>query len=421
VTELNAAIVLPAGSTAPQTLTLSGGSITTQSTSGPGLPSPQRSDAIYFSAGGAPLCAALDPPVLLGTLTTGAIGGTQLAAAALTVEGSPGNLAEDAAGAIPFSDIRLVNGLPLPVANLELGPAVQTSGGTRWEVCLTGSEEFHRVAFGLIAPTGTTTSDMRWLGCDTTPNGSGERTCDGAAGWSPYTEATTSWTVGPLATPSGTQLPHTMYVVLEGNRWSSGLLGLPRTLNFKDEPVCIGAVELSGSPDLEPALTNDGVNDVDDRFNPGTPVTAYDQVLLGSLDPTQVKLVGAFNPAEDLDGDGIQDLGDNCPFEANPAQSNRGSFLDDTDESDFLGDACQCGEATDDGAVMSPEDFDEIRDYLSGRATVTDPAIIEARCSVVGTVECNIRDLVFLKQAIDAAATNVETRCDAALSPANAP
>lgn len=98
-----------------------------------------------------------------------AIGGTRLAAAALTVEGTTGNLAEDAAGAIPLTEVRLVNGLPLPIANLELGPAVQTQGGTRWEVCLTGSEEFHRVAFGLIAPTGT------------------------------YTAATQSWTVGPLA------------------------------------------------------------------------------------------------------------------------------------------------------------------------------------------------------------------------------
>jgi hypothetical protein len=36
-------------------------------------------------------------------------------------------------------------------------------------------------------------------------------------------------------------------------------------------------------------------------------------------------------------------------------------------------------------------------------------------------VACNNRDLVFLKQALDAAASSVETRCDAALSPPNAP
>ncbi|MGH0032674.1 MAG: thrombospondin type 3 repeat-containing protein [Myxococcota bacterium] len=136
-----------------------------------------------------------------------------------------------------------------------------------------------------------------------------------------------------------------------------------------------------------------------------------------------MKLIGAFNPADDVDGDGWQDLGDNCPFESNPAQQNRGSFLDGTDESDALGDACQCAEATDDGAVIDPDDVDEIFDYLAGRPTITDPADIEARCSVAGTTECNIRDLVFLQQALDAGpmGPGVELRCDAALSPPNAP
>jgi hypothetical protein len=70
-------------------------------------------------------------------------------------------------------------------------------------------------------------------------------------------------------------------------------------------------------------------------------------------------------------------------------------------------------------------DFDEIRDYLPGKITV--PTVtdrIEERCSVVGTPECNMRDLVFLKLALDATmppATSVPTRCDAALSPPPAP
>jgi hypothetical protein len=148
----------------------------------------------------------------------------------------------------------------------------------------------------------------------------------------------------------------------------------------------------------------------------------FERVLFGAADPTQVKLIGQFNPADDLDGDGIQDLGDICPFAFDPAQVNRGSFLDDTDESDAFGDACQCAESTDDGSVLDPADFDEIRDYLSGR--ITNPIIaadIEARCSVAGTTECNIRDLVFLRQAIDSAAPAVDTRCDAALSPAEEP
>jgi hypothetical protein len=306
------------------------------------------------------------------------------------------------------------------VIDLQLGPAVQTASGTRWEVCVPrASEEFHRVAFGLIAPTGTTTSQMRWRGCDTAPNGSGQRSCPGGAGFGPGVNASQSWTVGPSASPPGTLLPDTLYVVLEGGRFSSGLLP---TLNFPGQAVCLGAVELDSSPDLEPALTTDGVNDLDDRFNPGTPVVPFEQVLFGAADPTQVKLIGQFNPTDDLDGDDIQDLGDNCPFAGNASQANRGSFLDPTDESDVFGDACQCAEASDDGAVLDPDDTDEIRDYLSGR--ITNPIVaaeVEGRCSVTATTECNIRDLVFLMKSIDVAAPSVPTRCDAALSPAPSP
>jgi hypothetical protein len=52
-----------------------------------------------------------------------------------------------------------------------------------------------------------------------------------------------------------------------------------------------------------------------------------------------------------------------------------------------------------------------------------DPAEIEARCSVAGTTECNIRDLVFLKQQMDLGpgVGSAEVRCDAALSPAAGP
>jgi hypothetical protein len=72
--------------------------------------------------------------------------------------------------------------------------------------------------------------------------------------------------------------------------------------------------------------------------------------------------------------------------------------------------------------VLDPDDFDEIRDYLAGR--ITNPVIaqeIESRCSVAGPTDCNIRDLVYLELALDAAAPAVETRCDAALSPAQDP
>jgi hypothetical protein len=74
------------------------------------------------------------------------------------------------------------------------------------------------------------------------------------------------------------------------------------------------------------------------------------------------------------------------------------------------------------GAVCTPDDFDQIREYLAGR--ITNPVIaqeIESRCSVAGPTDCNIRDLVYLKLALDTQAPAVDTRCDAALSPAQEP
>ena len=111
--------------------------------------------------------------------------------------------------------------------------------------------------------------------------------------------------------------------------------------------VVLGTVELDGAPDLEPALTTDGVDDIAPRGG-GSPIVPFEESDAGMPDPSQVKLIGAFNPADDLDGDGVQDLGDNCPYTPNAAQINRGSFLDSTDETDSFGDACQCAEATGD-------------------------------------------------------------------------
>ena len=175
---------------------------------------------------------------------------------------------------------------------------------------------------------------------------------------------------------------------------------------------CLGAVELDTSPDLEPALTADGLETLG--------VAPFELADSGEdpIDPGEVKLIGKFNPADDVDGDNVQDLGDNCPFIDNTAQTNRGSFDSDVDESDAQGDACQCAETTDDGAVLDPDDFDDLAAYLSGQ--ITNPVIgaqIEARCSVIHTTECNVLDLVHLRLALDGVLPGVETRCDAALAP----
>ena len=91
-----------------------------------------------------------------------------------------------------------------------------------------------------------------------------------------------------------------------------------------------------------------------------------------------------------------------------------------------MGDVCQCGDATGDGIVKfdanpTLDDYEQLYDMLAG--VIVAPGVIadiEKRCSVAGTPECNIRDLVVLAQALDAAAP-VKSFCDAALSPAPTP
>ena len=400
------------------------------SVSGTGLSSPAgvRDDAFYVdvvgNGTGGGLCQTLDLPAKVGELTTDPIVGTGVAAAALSEEGvaSPGfglDLAVAGGSPVPLDDIELVTGDPLPRVAIELGPAVVDGGNTRWDVLLTrANDRFHRVTFGLVAPVGTLPGDMSFSGCTTSTAEPGDvRTCGLGVGGS--VNPATSWTVGPSApidTPAGLK-PHTLYVVAEGRL---GLIGLPY-LNLPGQTVVLGTITLSGTPDLEPALTLEGVDLIDNRLGAGA-VVPYEQVVGGVLaDLDEVRLVGQFNPAADTDSDGVQDLGDNCAFIPNADQADDGGFL--SSEPDAAGNACQCGDGTGDGVVQDSvdpllDDFDAIFDLLAGR--VTNPAVaadIRERCSVIGTTECNVRDLVILRQAI-LGATPPEARCDAALSPA---
>jgi len=437
VDELNIAVIPPENSVSPQfTLTCPavppGGQCasvdainSTVSSLGLAVPVGVRDDAFYLHIegdGANPICNALDVPSKIGELTTG---GSNLAAASLSEEGieSPGfnlEIAETTLAPIPDLNIELAVGAAIPRARIELGPAIIDGGRTRWDVLLRDAgERFHRVSFGLVAPVGTTVSDFEFVGCTTLTAEPGDvRSC--SAGVGPTVQAANSWTVGPTAqgsTPAGLR-DHTMYVVLEGNRFFGAL---PRYLNLPGQTIQLGTIELSGSPDVEPALTLDGIESIDDRFAAGT-ITPFEVSDSGAVTPVldEIELVGEFNPAEDIDIDGIQDLADNCPFVPNSDQADAGGFL--STDADAQGDACQCGDGSLNGVVdesLTPteDDLIQIRDFLLGRSDPMDAPIIAERCSVAGTPDCNIRDLVLLQQAFDASVA-AESRCDAALAPA---
>lgn len=113
----------------------------------------------------------------------------------------------------------------------------------------------------------------------------------------------------------------------------------------------------------------------------------------------------------DRDGDGLTDAKDNCPEEPNLDQLDRGGPGSGGTEGgvgDGTGDACQCGDTTDDGDPGQP-DVDEIRTALA------DPAqglAAPEKCNVVGATDpsdvdgdglpddCNVADVVVLRRAL---------------------
>ena len=206
-------------------------------------------------------------------------------------------------------------------------------------------------------------------------------------------------------------------------------LNIPPSASDPDPAVRLGRVEFTGQIGLEPALTLEGVDLIENINLPGSPppaIVPFERSLLGTLDSSldEVSLIGEFNPIDDADQDGEQDLSDNCSFTKNNLQADNGGF--DTATPDSQGDLCQCGESSGNGIVETgtpatvDDDYIVIRDYLAGRYA-NDPALeteIESRCSVIGTTECNIRDLFFLREALDLAIAP-KSFCDAALSPAN--
>lgn len=119
--------------------------------------------------------------------------------------------------------------------------------------------------------------------------------------------------------------------------------------------------------------------------------------------------------AVDADLDGFADGFDNCRFEAND-QSDRGGI--DTRAGDGLGDACQCGDTNDDGAVLD-DDVAELRASLADPAGAPLAARGVAKCTVHGDrpAPCSVLDAAILRRALESAplAPGVTQACSPAL------
>ena len=134
----------------------------------------------------------------------------------------------------------------------------------------------------------------------------------------------------------------------------------------------------------------------------------------------------------DVDGDGVPGDGDdsgsvgdapcagssvfcddNCPLEPNPGQADGGGL--NQSSGDGTGDACQCGDVDDDGAIFQA-DVGELRDYLAGLPSL----VVTEKCNVAGApgtdpALCNVDDLVLLRRNLEALGPPLGQICGRAL------
>jgi len=122
----------------------------------------------------------------------------------------------------------------------------------------------------------------------------------------------------------------------------------------------------------------------------------------------------------DGDGDSVFNTADNCPYVANPTQADGGGVA--VSSPDGIGDACQCGEVTNDGRVLQG-DVSAIRTGLTGS---TGSILAPQRCSVIGPVlatvlasgmrtDCDVVDVAVIRRALLHRAPGIAQACQPAV------
>jgi hypothetical protein len=117
----------------------------------------------------------------------------------------------------------------------------------------------------------------------------------------------------------------------------------------------------------------------------------YDGTPAGLFD---YRLIGSGQVVEDTDGDGFVNGSDNCVFVPQSDQADSGGF--NTAVPDFRGNACQCGDGTLDGRVMTA-DVDALREVLAGASSNQS---VKELCSVSGDTVCDVKDALVLQDAL---------------------
>ena len=109
----------------------------------------------------------------------------------------------------------------------------------------------------------------------------------------------------------------------------------------------------------------------------------------------------------DADGDGVEDLTDNCPNTFNPDQKDSGGL--DSNSPDGIGDACQCGDISGDGKITNTDSV-LIKRHLIGL-----PSKFEADfCDVSGDGACTNTDAIIIKRSLLGLPPGLRQACVAA-------
>jgi hypothetical protein len=311
---------------------------------------------------------------------------------------------EDPNQAVERQNIQLfsgsVSGDPgAPEIILKVRPAPISNGRRRWEITLASDAAIHRLVFGLISPVEIDPNQVSFVGCTDAPQPpNNRRTCQAAAGADPNDpdvnavaidfDHSNTFTLGPDPAASFPPLlARTLYVSLVGKH---DQLLLAPSLNRPglESTVRLGIVEFTNP---FPEGQSPGLMSEDVDWMPGSPavVVLSDATVYGA-DAVGTNVLG--EAADDNDGDDIGAETDNCVHTPNPSQADQGKVKDTV--ADGIGDACQCGEGNGDGAVF-PADVRALQEVLAGIRADTGP---KNRCSVAGTIECDILDAVIVGQ-----------------------
>jgi len=266
----------------------------------------------------------------------------------------------------PLEDDQIIFRVRAPGSRvtLQLEPAPEPDSDRRYLLSIESDDEttkVKRLAVGFTAPSAAEAVGMKFVGCETPGVGEFPPAFGGAPNTCPLpkdpklgsnvlvptlfssgTPIFTTYTVDPDAGSDG-RVPNTLYVGLQAQDESLNTVGSGNRIN-------LGVVEFPAAtptPQItfEKAETLPGFEPVD-----GGPIQDF---VEGALPTENVSLTSTFSPDEDTDNDAVPDEIDNCLFvkngSAEDGQLNSGGMGFVAADSDFIGNACTCGDPSGDG------------------------------------------------------------------------